>query len=166
MVRPDAEGLIYGTFRPADPVVYHYADGHVLGDLIGTTMPGRYLISDRVVEVLKAGGFKGWLVYPVRIVVDESNQEIPGYHGLSITGRCGPPDDSQSSKVREGHFIKLRGLYLDDETWDGSDIFLVEGTLYICLTAAVYDAIVSLNPKTLRLIPLDEAKGTVIARES
>jgi hypothetical protein len=76
---------------------------------------------------LKGEGFTGWRTYPVHLYAKDGAR-IPGYHGLAIHGRCGPLDDSRSVQLDTiypgGVFPKWYGLYFDEETWDGSDLFM------------------------------------------
>jgi hypothetical protein len=67
-------------------------------------------------------------------VVLKDGSELPGYHGLAVTGRCGPIDDSLSDEVvlpppvpRGRARRALRGICFDSATWDGSDVFTPEG---------------------------------------
>jgi len=48
-----------------------------------------FLIADRVRDVFEANGLTGWKTYPVE-VYDKKGAPVPGYHGISILGKCGP----------------------------------------------------------------------------
>lgn len=96
-------------------------------DFIWTSYAGIMVVSQRVVDLLKANGFKGWITYPVEIH-GKNSELIEGYYGLAITGRCGHIDDLKSKTVMidypAGKVPKLHGMYFKPSTWDGSDLFM------------------------------------------
>jgi hypothetical protein len=104
-----------------------------------------HLVSDRFVGVLE--GFSGWQTYPVEIYT-ERGKAVQGYHGLAITGRCGPIDDELSPvmvlppAVPHGEAMPHRiGIRFWPETWDGSDLFIPEGRGWVLVTQEVHDAL-------------------------
>jgi hypothetical protein len=140
----DAFGLTRGE-APARPVAVEWATGgRTPGDVIWTTSVAPVIVSDRVLDVLRAAGFRGWDTYPVE-VVDAEERRVPGYHGLSIHARSGPIDDSRSVKVDRifpgGVFPMWKGLFFDPTSWDGSDLFMPAGTnAFIFVVKEVRDA--------------------------
>jgi hypothetical protein len=155
--------LVNGELRPDDAIVFRYHIGATAMDLVGTTYSSRVLLSDRIIAALNAANLRGFLAYPCHIFGKDGN-EIAGYRGFSVTGRCGPPDDSQldnSKELQGNQFAKVKGLYFDPKTWDGSDIFLVQNTRHICVTQAVYDTVQALNPSNIRFTALTEVSRTV-----
>lgn len=157
--------IVKGEFRPQNPIEYRYYMRSRCKDLMATGIPGRYLLSNRVVEALHNGKFTGWTTYPVAIT-NKTGGPILGYHGFSITGRCGPRDASRSEKVRKqyrgGVSWELKGLYFDEKSWDGSDIFMPQGTAYICMREAVHDAIAALKPENIKFRRLTEITAPLI----
>jgi hypothetical protein len=124
----DAWAVLRAEKSPPVPVEARYAMGRTKpSDFIRTTLATPFIISDRVVEILKAGGFSGWRTYPIDLF-DKGGVRIPGYHGLAVHGRCGPVDDSRSVKLDKilpgGIFPRWYGLFFDPATWDGSDVFM------------------------------------------
>ena len=51
---------------------------------------------------------------------------VGGYNGFSVIGRCGAIKPSLSEVFVDYNEKALLGFPLDLDTWDGSDIFLVE----------------------------------------
>lgn len=151
-VRPKSEindpfALTRGEYVPPAPIVFEYSSGGKPRDLIGTEFPEIDLVSQRVIDVLRSSGFKGWSTYPV-IVLSKSGEHIEGYHGFAVTGRCGPIDDSMSRRVLSAPATPagrpvwaLRGLYFDPTTWDGADIFVAEGSALVFLVEDVKRAL-------------------------
>lgn len=161
---PDGYALYGGEVRPDRPLIFDFkkgASGSTAYDFVGTTLPPLKLISDRVVEVLRS--FSGWSTYPVE-VYGKKGERIPGYHGLSITGRCGPIDDSRSQpRIRPPASPAGRatrewiGLYFDPATWDGSDLFLPRGSGGTFVTEAVKTALERARITNVQFTPLTEA---------
>jgi hypothetical protein len=158
----DTLRFIQGRIHLSEPVVYKYHMGETPNDLVGTTWVGRYLLADRLIDVLRQHKLTGWSTYDVRIL-GENGGEISGYQGLLITGCCGAPDHSRSEvvKPRSAGFIKMRGLYFDEKTWDGSDFFMPDSTAYICMTNTAREAILELNPTNIEFKRLDEIVAPV-----
>ena len=92
-----------------------------------------YLVSEQFVNTLSAAGLTGWARYAVR-VLERSGDELAGYHGLSVRGRCGPLDPARALRVilpapPGGIAVPgWRGFYFDPASWDGNDFFVPEGT--------------------------------------
>lgn len=103
----------------------------IAADVIWSTLAAPLLVSDRVVDLLEGGGFCGWKTYPVELSGKDGSQ-INGYHGLSVDGRCGTIDNARSERVDKlmpgGVFPVWRGVYFDEATWDGSDLFMPANT--------------------------------------
>lgn len=123
------------------PIVFRQYDGNRLRDFLDTGYPPVYLISDRVVSILKENGVSGWDNYCIKLY-DKKGNIIDGYSGFSVTGKGGvfskSWDREYNSKDNES-YVKTRGLY-DISQWDGSDIFLVGRfpiTSYIIITERV-----------------------------
>jgi len=138
---------------------FHYSGGEIVHDLIwtGWLLP---LVSTRVLSTLRQMNITGWTTYSVELY-DKRGKPIPGYHGLAITGRCGAIDRSRSRKVR--HPIMpgtspadfWQGLFFKDDRWDGSDIFLPEGTGHKFVTQRVKNALESLKIPNIMFERLD-----------
>lgn len=88
----------------------------------------------------------GWKTFPVS-VFDKKGQEITGYHGLSVTGRCGKIDDSKAEML-EKQFAPnapfttyYKGLHIGLDKWDGQDFFLPEEYYGIIVTKRVVEVL-------------------------
>ena len=98
--------------------------GDKLKDVLGTYDSKLFLISDRLKALLEARGFTGWKTYPI-VIWNKNKERVSGYHGFSVTGRCGEIDWSKAQIVeRDYNFYKChRGIPIDSDIWDGSDFF-------------------------------------------
>ena len=87
-----------------------------------------------MVKILRELRAAGWCTYTVEIH-DKHGEIVTGYHGFSVTGRCGAMDESLSGLewrdppceggARMQHLI---GLDFDPDSWEGCDVILPEGT--------------------------------------
>ena len=133
--------LLSGNYEKCNfPVIYlsqdeEYIKNKRMTDFLntgGVTLD--FVVTDRVIEVLSDNNITGWKTYPVE-VYDKNENYIGGYHGLTITGRCGAVKPSLAEPWIDSHGINtFKGMPLDLDTWDGSDIFLLQGTSYAFLT--------------------------------
>jgi hypothetical protein len=138
---PDPWALTRAEALPDRPIRFRRDEGARLLDYVGTTLAVLELVSDRVISVLRNESFTGWTTYPVDIR-EWDGQQLSGYHGLGVTGRCGPIDDSLSPieilpPAAPGgeampHHI---GLLFPPDTWDGSDNFTPMGSAFVFMTS-------------------------------
>ena len=164
----DERGLFQGAWAPAEPIVWrHYMGGAAPKDLVPTGYVGPILVSDRVVNVLREHQFTGWNTYPVTLL-GKKKEVIPRYHGLTVTGRCGQPDDRLSPVewreplVPNGPRIQVRvGLYFDPATWTGEDIFSPPGSGWCFVTERVKAAVEKTELTNLRFTRLTAYESTL-----
>ena len=132
--------LIKGNYAEIDfPVIFTQDHGKKLTDILDTGWPGLFLISDRLKKILEENKLVGWKTFPIK-VYDKKKNEILGYHGFSITGRCGPIDykkaeicERQSVPTRP--FYKVyKGLYVGLDKWDRSDFFIPDESIFFIVT--------------------------------
>lgn len=100
------EQLIRGLYQTVNfPVIFKHSMGRKkLTDLLDTGHPSFFLISDRFLQILQDNHLTGWETYPI-ILLDKNNQQIPGYHGFSITGTSDSKNFSES-KIIEKKFVE------------------------------------------------------------
>jgi hypothetical protein len=132
--------LIEGDYSRIDfPVCFLHTYGQKMTDLLDTGYPPLYLISDKLQTLLEANKLSGWKCFPIRLF-DKRRNEIFGYHGFSITGRCGPIDDTKASIVEKSEFTNgpmrkfYKGLYIGLDQWDKTDFFITNGSLHVIIT--------------------------------
>ena len=143
--RPEA--LTRAEAMPQVPVRFEHSSGKRPLDLMGTTWAVVDLVSDRFVAALENRGLTGWTTYPVA-VSDADGRPLSGYHGLAVTGRCGPIDDALSPRVilpppvPEGRTAEgRRGLLFELGSWDGTDVFCSPRRATIFVSNRVVDAL-------------------------
>jgi hypothetical protein len=80
-----------------------------------------------LIELFRENHLTGWSTYAVEVYA-KSGERVDGYHGLAITGRCGPVDLQASSielvEYPGGWYPHFRGHFFVPDTWDGSDWFM------------------------------------------
>ena len=132
--------------------------GRNLTDIMWTTMAVPVLLSDRVPDLLRSGGFTGWATYPVVPYLDDSATNND-FSGLAVTGS--PIDSSRGQIVGKeylaGTFPVLKGLYFDPQSWDGSDIFATsQKSGLIFVVAAVKKCLELAGVRNILLTPLNQ----------
>ena len=126
------------------PIPFRWAEGSRLYDVLLSTLPSE-LLSARCFHVLETARATGWARYPIELR-GKNDEPIDGYSGLTVTGRCGPLRyDRSRVETRIGasgkpYKVKI-GLYFDEGTWDGSDVFTPEGTTFVFVTVKVKQAL-------------------------
>jgi Immunity protein family (Imm11) len=165
---PDPYALTRAEVVPDHPIRFHYDQGTRLYDYIGTTWAVLDLVSERMIAVLRDHDFTGWATYPIEMY-DATGDLVPGYHGLAVSGRCGPIDESMSPvmevppPVPGGATLPHRiGLRFWQETWDGSDIFSPEGTAWVLVAQTVRDALIKAKVRNISLTRITEIEQLVI----
>jgi hypothetical protein len=131
--KSDATELLRGQWLPDQPLLAIPSLGSRLGDLVGTGWAGLYLASSTFQAALKR--FSGWKTYAIDPV--GTAERLKGFDGLAITGRFGPIDEIWEDPAISGRF----GMYVDPETWDGSDVFIAGNRTGIYVIEAVADAL-------------------------
>lgn len=136
----DYDDLIIGKYDSITfPVIFKQAYGKKLLDILGTGWPGLYLISDKMKKILKENQLTGWKTFPIKLY-DKKENEILGYQGFSVVGRCGPIDDRKAEivnrqRIPTGPTFKVyKGLYIGLDKWDGSDFFIPNESLFFIVT--------------------------------
>jgi len=135
--------LFKGESRPDGEIYFKRHMGKNVYDLIPTGFAYLYLVSEKVHDLLRSNKVSGWNTFPVK-VFDSQKNEISGYYGFSVTGRCGPIDSSKSKKVNKPAptpygkpYDALEGLYFLPGSWDGSEIFSPSNTAHTFVTEKV-----------------------------
>ena len=132
--------LVKGNYAEIDfPVVFKQDYGKKLTDILGTGWPSLYLISDRLKKILEDNELTGWKTFPIT-VYDKKKNEVLGYHGFSVTGRCGSinyekAEICERQSVPTGPFYKVyKGLYVGLDKWDRSDFFIRDESMCFIVT--------------------------------
>ena len=129
--------------------------------VVWTGDPAVVLFHESLLNRLEIAGITGWHAYPVR-VHGRDGQEIAGYAGLSITGRCGELKKDLSEQVIEQTpfdelELRFKGRYFDPSTWDGSDVFTPSvPSYYRFLTQRARRTLTHAGIKNVRFVPLTD----------
>jgi hypothetical protein len=157
--------VLVGKLRPRYPIEFRWDTGSKPQDLMGTTHAILDLVSECFIDTLLEERASGWSTYPVRLY-DKAGLELPGYVGLAVTGRAGPVDRSKSRiellppPVPQGQAMYAEiGMYFDPESWDGSDIFIPEGTAAVCVVERVKRALEKRKLTNIEFEALSEREG-------
>lgn len=132
------DSLILGDYKNIEfPVIFRKmrggSSGNKMRDILDTRYPPLHLISDRFKAILEDTGMTGWKSYPI-ILYDARGNSIEGYNGFSIVGRAGEMRKYDIPPIELGYSPKSDGYYFDVDTWDGSDIFILENSRCVVVT--------------------------------
>lgn len=147
--------------RYPNGITLYPAMGKRLYDVIMPLAPFPYILSERVMNLLRENNITGWESTPVRI----DGQDELKYEVLMIKGRCGDFDYSKSNVIWKqfpgGLFPWIRGLYFDLDTWDGSDMFVPNGTAHLIVTKKVKQLLTKNKVKNLKFTRISEVEDDV-----
>lgn len=155
------EELLRGEWQPTEPLQANWSMGRPEpGDIaVGMTVSWFYL-GQRVQDLFNDHALTGWSTYPI-VLHNKVGDVCSGYAGLSVTGRCGTLQKERSKKI-PCHAKKLgkgdwRGMYFDESTWDGSDLFTTDDlTAYLFATEKVKNVFNEYKIKGFTFEPLSE----------
>ena len=139
------DDLIKGTYKDVSfPVIFKQSGGKKICDLIAIENPKLFLISEQFKTILDKNRITGWVTYPIKLFDKEGN-EIFGYYGFSVIGRCGELNFKNCELVEKklvphGPLCQFyKGVKID--FWDGSDFCLPKNSTQIIV-----------SPKTAELL--------------
>jgi hypothetical protein len=120
--------LVRAEWFPAVPLILKWSFGPAQpGDVVSGGGLSIIFISPKTRSLLEQQKLTGWTTYPISLH-DKTGSLCEGYAGLSITGRCGSPDEERGELLPvddpDSLFIEYLGFYFDESTWDGSDFFM------------------------------------------
>lgn len=158
----DQHRLIQGEYDGISfPVIFKQEYGKKLEDVLDTGWPSLFLISDKMKAILEESALTGWQTFEVRLL-DKKGQELQGYHGLSITGRCGKIDFSKSEIIEKrlasnAPLVKYyKGLHIGLDKWGNNDFFLPEKYFGIIITGRAAEVLKTSKLTNIRLENLGE----------
>jgi hypothetical protein len=155
--------LALGKWAPPRRIAFEQYEGTKLLDLVGTQWAPLRLISARVRRAFAAAGVSGWRTVEVDLRTPEG-EAIRGYALLIITGRCGRIDNTRSVQVKReivgnprGALV-WRGMYFDERTWDGSDVFAPEGTAFAFATDKAKQTLDEIRATNIEIVALQDVE--------
>lgn len=129
----DIHALSRGESQTKRPIQFDASQGSKATDLLWTQLVTPVCVSKRVIRILSEHEISGWSTYSVE-VFDPNGTNLPDYHGLVVTGTVCDADYSRSAVItkpppapRGKSYDVYKGLFFDEDQWDGSDMFWVGG---------------------------------------
>ena len=154
--------LLLGEYEDIGfPVVFKQMFGKKRADILGTGTVSLYLISKKFRDVLIENQITGWKTFDVKIY-DKKENEIDGYYGLTVTGRSGPMEFKESEIIEKrlvphGPLSKYYvGCWIDMQSWDGSDFFVIAQSTHIIISNKVYEIIKANNITNIDMSDISE----------
>jgi hypothetical protein len=135
-----------GEDKPPVPMPMRLSKGKKFYDIVCFQDPFNFLISNRIHSLLIEHKVSGWTSFPVKI---EGHNEQ--YWGIQIKGRAGVPN-----RPAVPDFVI--GLDFDISTWDGSDVFLLEGTLFTLISERLCELLISNKTTNLAVEEISKMK--------
>jgi hypothetical protein len=139
---PDPFGVFRGECPCPPGLRFQRVKGSRPVDLVGTTLPPLTLLSGRTFEALSTSGMTGWEAHPVPVELSAGGDALD-YSLLIVRGRSGPVDNSLSHRavlpapVGGRTMSGWKGLFFNDSSWDGTDLFTPRDSGYLCVTQRV-----------------------------
>lgn len=129
----DLNALSRGESRTKRSIQFDAAQGSKATNILWTQLVTPVCVSGRVIRILSENEVSGWSTYPVE-VFDPGGELLADYHGLVVTGGVCDADYSRSAVItkpppapRGKSYDVYKGLFFDEDQWDGSDMFWVGG---------------------------------------
>jgi hypothetical protein len=161
----DHNQLIFGVYNEIHfPVIFEHKYGKNFFDILDTGWCSLFLISDRMKNILEGNQLTGWKIFSIKIY-DKKRNEIFGYHGFSVMGRCVQLDYKKSEIIEKrmvptGPVRKYyKGVGIDG--WDGADFFIPEETRHIIITKKAADILTKNKITNMRLENLADMEMSV-----
>lgn len=134
----DSLALKRGEYSVAGSFDVKVDEGKKFYDILWLQDVFNFAVSERIHDLLVDQHVVGWKGYPLSIENCDKK-----YWGIQVTGRAGP-----LFRPSEGF---IEGLSFDQKTWDGSDIFLLEGTGVTLISERLRDILIKAKTTNLEL---------------
>lgn len=139
--------LFHGKIIPTGIIPFTKFCGNRNLDLVNAAN-GLFLLSNRVIEILKNNHITGWNSLPAEIHMGKG-EIINDYSLLTIHSKLVKIEYEKSERVIKQPFTPTgkpiwisRGLPFDINGWDGSDIFSAENSLFTFISEKVHDLLI------------------------
>ena len=155
-----------GEYQPSAPIRVTWSMGGAEPtDFIWTTSAIPLIMHERILDIFRGNQFTGWQSFDVE-VHDKLGNPVKGYHGLTVTGRCGPQDYGASRIVLKeypgGWCPLFAGSYYSRGPWNGEAIFMpgtAEGGRSVSafnriITEPLAKALLKAKAKNIRIAPI------------
>ncbi len=147
----DSRAFLRGEINPPFELRFKDLIGRRVSDGVSCSL-SLPIVSERVIQCLRDIEATGWKSIPITLRRKRTKKPVEGYHCLIITGRCGALDKRFAVEKKipvEGHrdgFVVLEyGYRIEDEYFDGSDLFFPEGNSGLLCNERVYKALTALD---------------------
>lgn len=123
----DPTSVLRGEASIDNPVASWSSGRFKSQSLVWSAWPGVIWFHLSVVERMLRDGIQGFSTYSASLL-GKNGKVINGYMGWIVSGRCDPINYERSHEfvtdLGGGETTELRGLFFDEQSWDGSDVFM------------------------------------------
>jgi hypothetical protein len=162
--RDGAIQLLQGQLHLDKPLKLRAEMGRRFTDLIWSTFTPIRVISQRIVDLLNTQGLTGWNVYDVE-VRDKEDRIKDGYFGFAISGKAGSHDLRRVEVIEKPPITPkgipykvLRGIFFEEDFWDGKDFCLMENNISCVVTEKVVQAFRRAKIRNVHFIQLAQVE--------
>jgi hypothetical protein len=151
------------------PLIFKHNKKHKPLDILDTGTATLHLISEKMKTILEENKLTGWGTFPIKLL-DNKENEIYGYHGFSVSGRCGEINYNNSEILYKPYFEGgpickfYKGWQFDLDQWDGSDFFIPKHIFTIIVTNKIEKILKTNKISNFRLTKLmdDEVSEDIV----
>lgn len=166
-------GFFRGELAVETPVHIVKHMGNKLFDYLAGSFYGVQLFHNRLFEALHNEDITGFESLPA--IIKLKDRTVEDYSCLIVKGRCAGMDFYKGDIIEKGpivpggsSYIVEKGIYFDEKAWDGSDIFLFEGMMFVVVTEKVkliFDKLAITNIICKETVDYEiEIDGVVVSR--
>ena len=143
------------------PLGFEISSGTSEVDLVASEDPPLCLFSSEMKLLLQRHDLTGWGTFPIKLVSRTLNL-TRHYEGFTVSGRCGKVQNHRSTKVTclpppgGRSYQAYKGLFFEEMSWDGTDIFMPEDVSYIIVSARTQAIFVEKRLSNLDFIRLPD----------
>lgn len=153
--------LILGKETDVFDIYFRQISGKTFSDVLNPASVGLFVVSERLISVLKSGDFSGWNALPIKLF-DKNGAMLSGYFCLSVTGRSGPLSFENSQIFKKRYMENapevqvFKGVRIEADSCGGCDIFVPEGTLHIVVSGKLAEVLRKSCLTNLSLLDFEE----------
>lgn len=166
-LRPDYGSFLKGEAALPAPVYFKQHLGAVLYDHVDGGDPSLHIYHRRFFEALHQQGITGFEAVPAIL---QSRTSTTAYACLVVKGRAGEEDVRKGKIIDAGPIVPgapskivKRGVYFDEGSWDGSDIFLLKDKGHVIVTEKVRNIVLELGLSNVKVVPLEEVEVSIFS---
>lgn len=152
--------LSRGEFKGMQlPITFKVISGTKWTPVLKQPTVGLLVIRKDVINKLNINKITGFKSFNV-LILEKDGKIIDDYFGFAITGKCGKIDFKKSKilerKTKVGFIKYYIGLFPNMETWDRTDIFRPDSSLFVIMNKKTKEIFDDFENNILDFTPLEQ----------